>query len=84
MKSNKIIDTNPMIKAAKQKMVKIIPYFRNLKNGIANKTMYSTVVKHKLYRKSTPSVEYANANPQMIDEICCNDGGISTGMKAMR
>lgn len=65
-------------------MVKTTPYFRNFKNGITNNTMYSTVVKHKLYRKSTPSVEYANANPQMIDEICCNDCGISTGMKVMR
>lgn len=80
---NAIFNTDPMIKAAKQKMVKMMPYFRNLKIGIANRTTYSIVVKHKLYTKSTPSVEYANAKPQMIDEMCWNDCGMSTGMESM-
>lgn len=65
-----MVYTHPVINAAKQNIVRIMPYFLCLTSGIANSTMYSIDVKPKLYTKSVPSVEYDNAKPQNIEEIC--------------
>lgn len=65
-----LFHTNPKINTAKQKIVKIIPYFFCFTIGMHSSTMYSTSVKHKLYKKSAPSVVYDNAKPQIIEQMC--------------
>lgn len=70
--------TNPVIKAAKQNIVRIMPNFFCLAIESVNSTMYSIDVKPKLYTKSVPSVEYDKANPQTIEDKCWRACGMTT------